>query len=142
MSARLMGRPSPGRRGAARPAARVGRMLTSRTKRADAATRGSRDVPAWVPDDATTIRVVFQAGQPGFLVSFGPAAGVRLSAACAAGPAEAPLEPTISASWWPETPLRADRRRCGGADVARTGDEWYVWGTGGPMPSPAVPQHG
>lgn len=95
--------------------------------KAEAAGQGSHDVPAWVPDDAQTIRVVFPASGPGYLMSFRSATGVAVSPTCTAGPADIPLQPTISASWWPKTAPRADRRHCGDAQVARAGDEWYVW---------------
>ncbi|WP_460523536.1 hypothetical protein [Humibacter antri] len=95
----------------------------------EAVSQGGKDVPAWLPDDATGITLDYPAGSNGYLMKFASTTGVPVSATCIAGPADQPLKPTISADWWPKQPLTTDRRVCGTMQVARVGTEWYAWAT-------------
>lgn len=54
---------------------------------------GDKDVPAWLPDDATGITLDYPADAPGYLMKFASAAGVPVSATCAAVPQSEPLKP-------------------------------------------------
>lgn len=96
----------------------------------EAVSAGDKDVPAWLPDDATGITLDYPADAPGYLMKFASAAGVPVSATCTAVPQSEPLKPTISADWWPKQPLTTDRRVCGTIQVARLGTEWYAWANG------------
>ncbi|GAB3613067.1 hypothetical protein [Humibacter ginsengisoli] len=96
----------------------------------EAVSEGGKDVPAWLPDDATGITLDYPATGSGYLMKFASAAGVPVSASCAVGPENEPLKPTISADWWPKQPLTTDRRVCGATQVARLGNEWYAWANG------------
>ncbi|QDZ15209.1 hypothetical protein [Humibacter ginsenosidimutans] len=98
--------------------------------KAEATSEGTHDVPAWVPDDATAITIDLPQNSSAYLMKFGSAAGVPVSATCTAVTTTTPIKPTVSVDWWPKQALTTDRRQCGTAQVARIGDEWYVWDAG------------
>ena len=95
--------------------------------KSEAVSEDSGDVPDWMPDDATAITIDLPGHGDGYLMKFHSADGVPASGACTADAKAAPLEPTVSASWWPKHPLTDDRRQCGDAEVAREDGTWYAW---------------
>ncbi|WEG09373.1 hypothetical protein PU630_02055 [Microbacterium horticulturae] len=95
--------------------------------KSEAAHESSADIPSWVPDDASTIVIDYIGDHGDYLMKFASSNGIAASKTCVALAGDAPLTPAISTDWWPKESLTDGRLRCGDAELARLGDEWYAW---------------
>jgi len=93
----------------------------------EASLESSTDIPSWVPDDASTIVIDYIGDAGDYLMKFASSHGVSASKACVAVAGDAPLAPAVSTDWWPKETLTDGRLRCGDAQLARVGDEWFAW---------------
>jgi len=115
-------------------ASAVGGMTTPADARvyATAADAGGR-IPAWIPADATDVRIKASLRGDGAILEFRSATPAdRLG--CSAAPADAPA-PSVQDTWWPD-PSPAATMTCGdGWLAAADGDAVHAWL---PKGSPAV----
>ncbi|WP_029145608.1 hypothetical protein [Microbacterium luticocti] len=93
----------------------------------EATDHSSTDIPSWVPDDASTILIDYVGDDGDYVMKFASSDGVSASKACVAVAGDTPLTPTVTTDWWPKQPLTDGRLRCGDAQLARVGDEWFAW---------------
>ncbi|RSS80711.1 hypothetical protein [Streptomyces sp. WAC06614] len=105
---------------------------------ADASRDGDRAfaLPAWVPRDATNVKVKIRTDGQGKLIRF-TLGGTRLSAPHCAGRPQPVGAPALHARWWPADARHDARPECAGPvqyQVAVRGKRVYAWTNGETSP--------